>query len=265
MSEKICGNCGSKNPSEVIYCMYCGKSDFSDSDKIHEQVVFCSDCGSSNPITNRFCEECGAFLQNTEALSSNNTANNNSYVYSSVDNDKQNYDCQLNQTSKNGNRKLLYVLLVVICLVVGILLYKFIFFNPTIVDNSSSDAEFAKPSNDSSEDNYWNDSTTYSRDDYQITTTQSYEEKIMNGAFQQSYIDVFPEDVDYLPSVIDIWNPQAGPLLNLRSGPGSKYALIDQIENGEKVITLYKGKNDYDFCYYPQADKYGWLLSKYVK
>ncbi len=96
------------------------------------------------------------------------------------------------------------------------------------------------------------------------TSNRSYEEKIMNKVYEIGYIDVYPDDVDYLPSTIDIWDPEAGHVLNLRSGPGSKFDLIDQIEDGKEVITIFKGNKGYDFIYYASDDKYGWILSKYV-
>lgn len=213
---------------------------------------FCDNCGNEIPNNVRFCIYCGHQLSDIA----------------------QTNDFQTTVSKRKGNVKPLFYILCVLAVVGGVLAGS-VLLKDTISDlitNEDEDYSFKTVSSyeissgNSSEDNYQNDSTTYSRNDYQtITTTQSYEEKIMNGAFQQSYIDVYPENVDYLPSVIDIWNSQAGPLLNLRSGPGTKYALIDQIKDGEKVITLYQGKNDYDFCYYTQAHEYGWLLSKYVK
>lgn len=108
------------------------------------------------------------------------------------------------------------------------------------------------------------DSVNYDIPDEDNTFNRSYEENIMNSAFVQTYIDVYPDDVDYLPSTIDIWDPKAGHVLNLRSGPGSKFDLIDQIEDGNKIITLFRGKKEYDFIYFPNHDKYGWILSKYI-
>lgn len=211
---------------------------------------FCDNCGNEIPNNVRFCIHCGHQLSDIA----------------------QTNDLQPTVSNRKGSMKSFILILCVVAVVVGVLAGSVI-LKDTISDLFTNEdytyetvSSYENSSSNSSEDNYWIDSTTYFRNDYQTTTTtQSYEEKVMNGAFQQSYIDVYPENVDYLPSVIDIWNPQAGPLLNLRSGPGTKYALIDQIKDGEKVITLYKGRNDYDFCYYPQADEYGWLMSKYVK
>ena len=97
-----------------------------------------------------------------------------------------------------------------------------------------------------------------------ITSERSYEEKIMYGSFDASYIDVYPEEVTYRPAYIDMWEPEAGHILNLRSGPGSKYDLIDQIENEEAVIMIFMSAEDYCFIYYPDANEYGWVLSKYI-
>ena len=121
------------------------------------------------------------------------------------------------------------------------------------------------PLDESSQDSTSYSSQSVSFDQSTFSDDQDMKEEILYRAKHLSYMDVYPDNVEYQPSCVDIWNTQAGYLLNMRSGPNSSYDLIDQIKNGEEVITLHVGNNDYTYLYYAEADKYGWVLSKYIR
>lgn len=95
--------------------------------------------------------------------------------------------------------------------------------------------------------------------------TDDEKEKILDRAMRLSYIEVYPDEVNYTLSEIDIYVKSDGNILNMRSGPNDSYAQVGQVKNGKEVVKLSASKNDYTYIFDPASEKYGWVLSKYVR
>ena len=95
--------------------------------------------------------------------------------------------------------------------------------------------------------------------------TDDEKEKILDRAMRLSYIEVYPDEVNYTLSEIDIYVKSDGNILNMRSGPNDSYAHVSKVKNGKEVVKLSASKNDYTYIFDPASEKYGWVLSKYVR
>ena len=215
---------------------------------MNNQNRICQNCGREVPPDVFFCIHCGHQL---------NSFSQTAYLPSPA-------------PRKNGSTAVIIALSCVLAVLVAALVCAVVFRDNIgdFIDNMTgkNTSSYQSSSDDAYQD--YDDDDDDDEDEYdyynRYSSTQSYEDTVKENALRQYYIDVNPDSVYYMPSYVDIWNTDAGHILNMRSGPGSKYDLVGQINNGEEVITLYQGNKDYDYVYYPDGDKYGWVLSKYV-
>ncbi|MCP4347976.1 MAG: FHA domain-containing protein [Desulfobacterales bacterium] len=70
MSEKICGNCGEKNPVSEEFCQVCA-SPLEDSvvqdSSLNDSGVHCQKCDKTFSSDTKFCDICGADLQDPDS------------------------------------------------------------------------------------------------------------------------------------------------------------------------------------------------------
>lgn len=111
-SNKICNSCGSKNSSEVNYCIYCGSDDLNEISFTHDNLngeITCESCGYVNSNDNSFCENCGCPLLTDEK---NDCNYETEYKPETNSENKFKEFVQSDTSEKNNKSKVLQLLLI---------------------------------------------------------------------------------------------------------------------------------------------------------